>query len=321
MIALPLSLLVALQVGTPVAEAPGAGTAALLAQQDLAQEHGLPGKRAGTERWIVQFARRGFDLEAFRKAVYARADAETVAGIVRGLEEAVVEDQAAFVTFVDGLGGDVTDQWWIVNACAIEVDPARLDAVRKHPRVARIQPDLAYAPAGAMWIKNATNAQNHNADAVHALGYKGKGVTVAIMDTGVDIDMAGTQRPHKTLYLDGDTTKASRLQTAVTLTTIGPDDVHNHGTGCASVSAGAAWNTASTTDEGHAPEAGVASYCIAQNTAGSSSTTVMTSAWQRIAADRTKFGIVAANNSYPAAPTHSTRPSRRWTRPPTTPTS
>ena len=32
-------------------------------------EHGLPGKAQGTERWIVQFATRSFDLQAFRTAI------------------------------------------------------------------------------------------------------------------------------------------------------------------------------------------------------------------------------------------------------------
>ena len=42
-------------------------------------EHGLPGKAQGTERWIVQFATRSFDLQAFRTAIYTRRPAAEVA--------------------------------------------------------------------------------------------------------------------------------------------------------------------------------------------------------------------------------------------------
>ena len=50
---------------------------------------------------------------------------------------------------------------------ALEIPLASLDAVRRLPNVLRIEPDQELQP----WIKTATNAANHNSDALNALGY------------------------------------------------------------------------------------------------------------------------------------------------------
>ena len=270
----------------------------------LAEQHGLPGDLPGTERWIVHFKKRSFDLSGFRQAVYSGASADHVAKIVKGLEQEVIADQAAFAKVVAGLGGKVHVQWWIINACAVDVPHAVLARLQATDNVERLEPDQETFPV----IKTATNASNHNADALQAKGVRGIGVTTAIMDTGQDSNMGTSGRPHRTYFRFGNIANntsggigGSRLILNKKIGTMVADDVHGHGTGVASIVAGGSWGTA-TADHGHAFEAKIAGYSIANATNGNSSSTTMTTAWQSIAADKVKYKTVSANNSYSGSP-------------------
>ena len=138
-------------------------------------EHGLPGRLPGTERWIVDFKTRSFDLSAFRSAILAHRPAAEVNAIVADLQRKALADQAPFVAAAERLGARVTSQWWLVNAAAVEMPAASLNDLRKLPMVAFVQPDVQYFPV----ILTSTNANNHNADAVQAQGFKGQGATAA----------------------------------------------------------------------------------------------------------------------------------------------
>lgn len=265
---------------------------------------GLPGAKAGTERWIVQFATRTFDLTGLRGAIEAGQPANAVAAIVADLEQRMRTDQAPFVQAVGALGGAVVRQWWLVNAAAVEIDPRQLDALRRLPNVLRVQPDEAVAPA----ILTATNANNHAADALQAQGHRGQGATVGIVDTGQDSNLGGTGRPHRMYFVNGDPLNTtgggiggSRLLVNRQIGAWIADDQHGHGTGVASIAAGANWGTAAA-DNGHAPSAGLAGYSIANSAGGFTDMATMTSAWQQLAADRATYNIVAANMSYSAWP-------------------
>ena len=268
------------------------------------QQRALPGAKPGTERWIVTFNKRNFDLTEFRKANYGDATADDVARIVRGLEQKVQADQAAFVEFVESLGGMVVEQYWLINGCAIEIAPKQLARIKAHANVNRLDADQMCYPI----LRDATNSKNHNSDSTVARGFTGLGVSSAIMDTGLDSNMAGTGRPHRTFYIDGDIKntkgggmKGSRMLDNVKMGLVGPDDVHNHGTGVASIVMGGKWGSGNA-DFGHAPKAQVVGYCIADNSGGGAQYTTITRAWQRIAADAKKFNIVSANNSYTGSP-------------------
>ncbi|MFO1076249.1 MAG: S8 family serine peptidase [Planctomycetota bacterium] len=284
----------------------------LLAQSDPSlapllpnhSEHGVPGAVAGTERWIVHFARRSFDLSGFRGAIAAHRPAAEVAAIVADLEQRVIADQAPFAQAVQALGGTVVRQWWIVDAAAVEIAPNQLLALRRLPNIAYLQPDERCEPV----ILTATNSSNHDADSLQALGFKGQGVAVAVVDTGQDANMNGFGRPHRVYFPGGNvgnTTGAgiggSRLLVNRQFGTLPADDPHGHGTGVASICAGADWGTAGA-DDGHAPEAGICGYSLSNNTAGTTTQSVMASAWQQVAADRATYNIVSANMSYSDSP-------------------
>lgn len=266
----------------------------------------MPGAVPGTQRWIVHFARRGFDLSEFRRAIYARRPAAEVEAIVARLENACRQDQAAFVERLERLGGRVVSQWWLINACCVDVPPGALEKLRRLPNVARLEPDRVWYPV----IKTATNAKNHNADHVQqVLKIDGRGVTAAVMDTGIDQAMGSSGRPHRMLYPNGDPANktgggigGSRLVLNRRIGRLGPDDPHGHGTGVTSIVAGAGWSTARA-DKGHAFGAKVAGYAIANQVQGGATTTqVMAQAWQQMAADKARYGIVAANLSYSGTP-------------------
>lgn len=273
-----------------------------------ADVHGLPGKRAGTERWIVQFEKRSFDLSAYRAAVYARRPAAEVAKIVADLEKKVLADQAAFVRKVEAdLDATVFAQWWLVNACAIEVAPKNLDRLRGMVNVARVEPDREWLP----WIKASSNSANHNSDFVHqVLKIDGKGVAVGILDTGQD-DTVSTSvgRPHRTYYINGDPNntsgtgiKGSRLILNKQIGKMPASDTDGHGTAVASVAAGANWGTQGA-DHGQAYGANIAGYAIPDSPInGGTSTATMVSAWQEVGKDRVGHNIVAANLSYSGSP-------------------
>jgi len=263
--------------------------------------HGVPGDQPGTERWVVHFEARSFDLSDLASAIRARRPADEVSALVQQLDSKAAADQAEFVEAARGLGATVVRQWWIINACAVDVAPGSLSALRELDNVVRLERDHWARPG----MLRAASRYNHDVAGVHAAGHQGAGVTVAIMDGGADIDMNGSGRPHATYYRDGNPMitagsgiAGSRL---VVCRQIGAapscDDATGHGTQVASIAAGAAFGPPAVGD-GHAPKAQIASYGIADQANGAASGTTMVSAWQAITADVALFNIVAANNSY-----------------------
>lgn len=258
----------------------------------------IPGSEAGSQRWIVTFRTRSFDLEALAEAVSAPA----AAAVVARLDTQAKADQKEFVAFVTREGGVVTNQWWIVNGCAIEIAPERLAEIREHPRVLRVEPDRYLRPA---FIKTSTNGNNHRVDALHLAGVKGKGATIAILDTGLDAQTGSQSRPHRTFFVNGDPNNktggglsGSRLLQNYQVGLQPADDILGHGTAVAAVAAGEKWSTSVTSDRGHAPLASIVGYSIADRTDGFALLTTMVTAWQRVASHKSLHGTVAANMSY-----------------------
>lgn len=279
---------------TALAQAPASA-----ATRDLpgAGRTALPGSRPGTERWIVHFKSRPFTLEAYRAEMWGARDPRRVAAIVADLERRVRDHQRAFVERVEALDGRVLFQYMLVNAIAIEIAPRHLPALRELPNVDFLQPDEEVFPVGAAApIKTATNSRNHNADALQAANITGAGVGVAVIDTGHDVNMGGTGRPH-VIYSRRGNLSQSRLCVQRKLGAAPFDDVHGHGTGVDSIVAGWRWNHAAA-DYGHAYDANIAGYSIANSSSGSSTLAIEAAAYDAVAKDAAQCKIVASNLSY-----------------------
>ncbi len=268
-----------------------------------------PGKAAppqtGLERWTVLFRDRSFDLSAYRRARYAGASAAEVAALVSDLERKAREDQEDFTRAVEKLGGRVWLHLWIINGAVVDLPPGAIEQVRRMRRVLDVQPDREEEAI----VYKCTNAHNHNSDyANSAYHVTGKGAALAVVDTGADVDMAGTGRPHAVFFKDGTLgggpgIKGTRLLAAIGVaSSTDIDDKHGHGTCCACVSAGWKWNKKSNSDNGHAPEANIVAYKITKGSSGSTSSSIILKAWQRIASEATKYGILVANNSFTGSP-------------------
>ena len=256
----------------------------------------IAGQKPGTVRYLVTLRTRSFDLSSIESAAPLDVD-----DVVSDLAAKAKADQSDFAAVV-AAHGSVVDHWWLVNGCRIEVSPDAVDALRKHPRVLDIRPDAYMRPS---FIKTATNSRNHRADGLHSNGIRGKGVAIAIIDSGLDASMGSSNRPHRTFFVNGDTNNqtgggigGSRILANIAVGQQGAEDIIGHGTAVAAVAAGEVWRSSTTAGRGHAPLAGIVGYGIADLANGLASLGTMVSAWQRVAGDAKKYNIKVVNMSY-----------------------
>ena len=109
-------------------------------------------------------------------------------------------------------------------------------------------------------IGTAVDANHHDAVGAHALTVgglplTGQGVEIAVLDSGLDMDMNGVGRPHKAFFVNGDPLDlsgggiaGSRVLTNFVAGTFyfpppGLEDIHGHGTRVASTIAAAKWSS------------------------------------------------------------------------------
>ena len=268
--------------------------------------HGLcpPHERGPAEPWIVLFESRSFDLTEFRSAVRRDVPAKELATITDDLAERVRADQADFAGALREFGGQVRQQWWLINGCAVDIPAGTSQGLATLPGVASIEPDSGFRPGA----NRTSETYDHRVHEVHRLGYTGEGVGLAIMDTGQDANCNGTNRPHRLYYPQGDHDNntgrgiaGSRLECNLQLGAMPAEDLTGHGTAVAALAAGAAWGPPGAMP-GHAPGASIAGYAIAEQPDGTSAVSTVISAWQAISADRQTYRLVGANNSYGGSP-------------------
>lgn len=220
-----------------IAAAPGAN-AIPLASRPASLVDAIVVLKAQADLTTLPSLRRAARLAAVEKRLRAKAK-RTQQGVLSLL--AARRDQH-LVTRVQPL--------WIANEVAISAAPSVLSELSMRPDVAAIQPELTVqAPNGAPAPTSDAadvepNISRINAPAMWARGYRGQGVVVANMDTGVDAsqpDLAAKWRGGTNSWYDPNGQHPTT-----------PTDVNGHGTWTMGVMVG---GDAGGTSVGVAPDA------------------------------------------------------------------
>lgn len=259
--------------------------------------------------YIVRFQARSFDLEEFSAAIRLGKSAQEVAQIVANMEAAVRADQAPFVAAVEKLGGRVNEQWWIINAACVEnITSDKLDALKALPNIEVVEPNSYHEALN----NTARNASNHNAvtaeTRTNGLGQliTGSGLSVAVIDTGVDGSFQGTGVPNRAYFPGGNTANTtgggiggSRLKAVFGTSGTGTEDENGHGSHV-SGSVG----SDDSAYRGLAKGTWIVGIKIvgSGSGSGSASSAALVSAWQTVAAQRVAHNIKVANNSFSGSP-------------------
>jgi protocatechuate 3,4-dioxygenase beta subunit len=85
---------------------------------------------------------------------------------------------------VRGFGGAIRHTYTLVPAIAATVPEAAIGGLMKNPRVLRVEPDTAIYAIGE--LDDSWGVKRIGAGTVHSAGNTGDGVTVAVIDTGID---------------------------------------------------------------------------------------------------------------------------------------
>ena len=110
------------------------------------------------------------------------------AGQVAGLDEAaarlegVASRQGRVLGALPGGAFHLKRRYRLVAGLAVRARPAAVEALRRHPEVRFLYLDGRVTPSLAQGVPLV------GADQAHALGVTGEGITVAILDTGIDTD-------------------------------------------------------------------------------------------------------------------------------------
>ncbi len=260
--------------------------------------------------FIVLFQQRSFDLQDYTDAIRQEKTAAQVAQIVQQMEQAVQQDQADFVTAIQTMGGQVLHQYWIINGASIQLPPGKLAAAQALAGVSQVLDDHLH-PAH---LGTATNAAHHNSDAANLkLDLQGRfllgqDIGVAVLDTGIDVDMDFSGRPHAAFYPGGNPLnntagglQGSHIQAAVSVTAWPADDFDGHGSFVAGCVAANKWNSLSSVDNGVTRDVDLVSVRIADGN-GFATDAGIIAAWQWVASNKVLYKIGVANNSFSGSP-------------------
>jgi subtilisin len=195
-------------------------------------------------------------------------------------QEAQSEDQ-----YVESHGGHVSHRYSLTDAVAIDVAPEDFGALTADPRVESVQADIqvsiADAELDASWgVKHVGSEANHTA------GYRGAGVKVGVIDTGIN-------RTHVDLAPNYD---ASCSYDFVNNDT-DPMDDHGHGSHVSGIIAGADNGTGVV---GMAPDATICAYKVLGST-GSGSYSAILAALDRAYTDGVKVVNLSLGSGYPGS--------------------
>lgn len=208
-----------------------------------------------------------------------RARAETgLAARIEARRAELLPRQAQLAAHVAARGAAVVEHGWLLDLVIVDgVSSALRDELALRTDVLAVQPIERRSPS----LAKAMDANHHEGYAAHAVSVggvplKGSGQTLAILDSGLDLDMGGTGRPHAAFFANGnplDTSgggiDGSRVQSAQFVPygghTTSAEDLHGHGTRIASCAAGASWAALPDVGDASAPAASIRVYKIADD--------------------------------------------------------
>jgi serine protease AprX len=119
--------------------------------------------------------------------------------------------QPGLVAWLEGRGAQV-ERFWVDNVLRVRADAVTLALLAQRPEVAWLRPEgrihlIDPLPPAAPWGPEAarlaslavvaTGVKEINADEVWKMGFKGEGVTVAILDTGADYKHAALKKNYR----------------------------------------------------------------------------------------------------------------------------
>ena len=150
------------------------------------------------------------------------------------------ESQAAVTEVIYKNEGTVKRNFWLINGLAATIPSDKIEDVAKDPHVEKIhldKPNQMCLVNGTVQIKSKT---------LTVAGYDGTGIKIAIVDTGIDINMSGTGSSHSAFKIKGLKDNPSRIVRSVDWVVDdsdgdNPDDFMFHGTLAAGAAAGHNW--------------------------------------------------------------------------------
>ncbi len=251
-------------------------------------------------------------LAVLRQTRQSQAFRETLAAYRASLHQ----NAAELVELIESSGATVVGERWLQPALIVEgASPSLVAELGSRAHVANGEALAMRAPQG---LSEALDAQHHDSQGANALSVggtpiEGDGVTIAIIDSGIELSLDITGRPHRTFYEDGDpTTNAggiggSRIVSAEGVEGTGffpipsGDDVNGHGTRMASIAAGASYPSLTFgVADGPAPGASIRSIEISDGQlSGIASVCAMVNAFELVA---TYPDVLVANMSYDGSP-------------------
>jgi subtilisin family serine protease len=178
--------------------------------------------------------------------VHAPTRAARLAAVERALRDQAARTQYGVLRLLAQRPDSVAavTPLWIANAIEVKATPDVIREVAARPEVAAVQPNATIqAPAAVTSSAAEPNLDVVNAPDLWDLGYRGQGVVVASMDTGVDAthpDLSGSWRGGSNSWYDPNGQHTT------------PTDVNGHGTQTTGVMVGGA---AGGTSIGLAPDA------------------------------------------------------------------
>jgi len=195
----------------------------------------------------------------------ALAQRAEFAALVESLKQSAEDAARSAADEARAAGGKVGPIQAVVPGFSLQTQSVDLiEALKSRADVLDVQKVEWQLPS----VATAMDANHHDGVGANALFVSGQPLTgsdigIAVLDSGMDLDMNGTGRPHAAFYangvagdLSGGGIGGSRIQSSTLVhpdfySITNPEDIHGHGTRITSTIAGAKWSAG--LDVGHAP--------------------------------------------------------------------